>query len=272
MLHAPALPGSPNFAGDFTAVRDSVLRDVEAWMTGGLGSVASSDGGGGGGGGLMLENFGDVPFFAGRVPAEVVACLTRLACEVKREVGDAVALGINLLRNDGESALAVALASGSAMVRVNVLSGAVVTDQGVIEGGAARLLRRRKAMGAEHITVWADVRVKHAAPLGAGWRPIEEDVEELVLRAGAGGVIVSGSGTGKATDPHELRAVREAMDGLGDRGVSIWVGSGASAATAGALLESADGLIVGSSVKKHGRPSEAVDPTRVRALLDAVGT
>lgn len=277
MLHAPALPGSPNFSGDFTTVRDAVLRDAEAWMAGGLGSVGSTAEvhSGGGGGGLMLENFGDVPFFGGqgrgRVPAEVVACLTRLACEVKREVGDAVPLGINVLRNDGESALAVALAGGADCVRVNVLSGAVVTDQGIIEGDAARLMRRRKEMGAERIAVWADVRVKHAAPLGPGWRPIEEEVEELVLRAGAGAVIVSGTGTGKATDPDELRAVREVMDALGERAVPIRVGSGASAETAGALLEVADGLIVGSWVKADGRLNNPVDPARVRALLDAVG-
>lgn len=218
----------------------------------------------------MLENFGDVPFFRGRVPSEVVACLTRLACEVKREVGDEVPLGINVLRNDGESALAVALASGADYVRVNVLSGAVVTDQGIIEGDAARLTRRRREMGAEHIQVWGDVRVKHAAPMGQGWRPLEEEVEELVLRAGAGGVIVSGSGTGKATDLDELRGVRAVMDTLGDQAVPIWVGSGASADTAAALLEFADGLIVGTSVKEDGQLGRPVDPARVEALLAAV--
>lgn len=275
MLHAPALPGSPGYGGDFAAICDTVRRDAAAWVEGGLhtlhcGSGDASGGTSGGGGGLMLENFGDVPFFRGRVPAEVVAGLTRLACEVKREVGDAVPLGINVLRNDGESALAVAAASGADYVRVNVLSGAVVTDQGIIEGDAARLLRRRREMGAQRVGVWADVRVKHAAPLGQGWRPIEEEVEELVLRARASGVIVSGSGTGKATDLGELKAVREVMDGLGERAVPIWVGSGASADTAAGLLKYADGLIVGTSVKTDGQLDAPVDPQRVKALLDAV--
>src|SRR5690606_3606108 len=154
-------------------------------------------------------------------------------------------LGINVLRNDGESALAVALAAGAQFVRVNVLSGAVVTDQGVIEGDAARLMRRRRAMGAAHVPVLADVRVKHAAPLGPGWRPIEEDVDELLHRAGAAGVIVSGSGTGKPTDPHELAAVKAAA---GD--APVFVGSGATPETAADLLRHADGLIVGTSLKR----------------------
>lgn len=257
MLHAPALPGAPGYAGDWAKLRGFVLRDALALVEGGVH-------------GLMLENFGDVPFFSGRVPAEVVACLTRLACDVKREIGEAVPLGINVLRNDGESALAVASACGAAYVRVNVLSGAVVTDQGVIQGDAARLLRRRKEMGAEEVAVWADVRVKHAAPIGQGWRPLEEEVEELVLRAGASGVIVSGSGTGKATDMTELREVRDVMNTLGEQAVPIWVGSGATADTAAALLEHADGLIVGTSVKADGQLGRAVEAKRVKALMDAV--
>lgn len=255
MLHAPALPGSPGYGGDMAAVRDVVLADAEALASGGVD-------------GLMLENFGDVPFFRGRAPAEAVACLTRLACEVKLATG--LPLGINVLRNDGESALAVAMACGADYVRVNVLSGAVVTDQGVIEGDAARLMRRRREMGAERIQVWGDVRVKHAAPMGRGWRPIEEEVEELVLRAGAGGVIVSGTGTGKATDLGELREVRRVMDGLGGRAVPVFVGSGASARTATDLLEFADGLIVGTSVKRDGQLGQPVDPARVAALMAAV--
>jgi len=271
MLHAPPLPGSPGYRGDFTVVCDAVRRDAAAWLAGGLGEADQDQAIGNG---LMLENFGDVPFFPGRVPSEVVAFLTRLANEIKQEIGNAVRLGINVLRNDGESALAVAAATGAAYVRVNVLTGAVVTDQGLIEGDAARLLRRRREMEAEQIEIWGDLRVKHAAPLGhgacGGWRPIEEDVEELVLRAGAGGVIVSGTGTGKATDPDELKAVRSAMDRLRDQAVPIWVGSGASAETAASLLEYADGLIVGTSVKINGQLGRPVDAERVRELLARV--
>ena len=276
MLHAPPLPGSPGYGGDFGAVCRSVLVDAEAWVEGGLRSFADSEPLAAG---LMLENFGDVPFFRGRVPAEVVACLTRLGSEVRAATG--LPLGINVLRNDGESALAVAAACGAQYVRVNVLSGAVVTDQGVIEGDAARLMRRKQEMGAEGVQVFGDIRVKHAAPLGgsagplhaadaSGWRPIDDEVEELVLRAGAGGVIVSGTGTGKATDLNELREVRRVMDRLGERAVPIFVGSGASAETAPQLLASADGLIVGTSVKQGGQLGRPVDPGRVAALLEAV--
>jgi len=255
MLHAPPLPGSPHYRGDFDAIRDFVLRDVEALV---------SPSGGGGVHGLMIENFGDVPFFRGRVPSEVVSSLTVLAVAVKQTTD--LPLGINVLRNDGESALAIAAASDADYIRVNVLSGAVVTDQGVIEGDAANLLRRRKLIGAEHVAILADVRVKHAAPLGADWWPFEEEVEELIHRAGASGVIVSGTGTGKPTPPEDLANVKRIA---GD--TPVFVGSGATPETAKQLAQHADGLIVGSYFKRDGALANPVDPARVRALMQALG-
>ena len=109
----------------------------------------------------MMENFGDVPFFPGRVPASVVAQMTAMACAVRDEVK--LPLGINVLRNDGVSALAVAQAAGASFIRVNVLCGARVADQGLIQGIAHDLLRERAALGAAEIKIFADVDVKHSA-------------------------------------------------------------------------------------------------------------
>src|SRR5215218_4452321 len=119
MVHLLPLPGSPRFGGNLSDIRDAALRDADALARGGVH-------------GIMMENFGDVPFFPGRVPAAVVAHVTAIAGEIRRAVD--IPLGINVLRNDGQSALAVAHAVGASFMRVNVLSGARVTDQGVIEG------------------------------------------------------------------------------------------------------------------------------------------
>src|SRR5437588_12881472 len=93
MLHLAALPGSPRFDGSLNVILDAMLRDADALVSGGVN-------------GLMLENFGDVPFYPGRVPAHVISHMTALACEVRRRFG--LPLGINVLRNDGQSALAIA--------------------------------------------------------------------------------------------------------------------------------------------------------------------
>ena len=133
MLHLPALPGAPAFGGSWREVEAAVLRDAESLVAGGLH-------------GLLLENYGDMPFFPGRVPREVVACMTSCAVAVRQRFR--LPLGINVLRNDGESALAIALASGADFIRVNVLTSARLTDQGTLDCIAHRLLRLRKNLGA----------------------------------------------------------------------------------------------------------------------------
>ncbi len=247
MVHLRALPGAPGYGGSMRPVIAAAVRDAERLEQGGVH-------------GLMLENFGDVPFFKGPVPAETVAAITAAASAVRGAVG--LPLGINVLRNDGESALGIAAAVGAAYIRINVLSGAALTDQGVIEGRAAQVMRRRAALGAAEVKVLADVRVKHAAALAE--RDLQDEVEELVLRAGADGVIVSGSGTGKPTDPRLLEEVAGYCAGR-----PVFVGSGVDAASAAALAQHAGGLIVGTSVKEHGDVARPVDPERVRAVVEA---
>src|SRR5207247_9656060 len=121
MLHVPALPGSPQNKLDFNAIIDWVLRDAEALA-------------GGGADGLILENFGDVPFYPRRVPPHTVAFMTAIALGVRRAFD--LPLGINVLRDDAESAIAIAFASGAQFMRVTIHSGARVTDQRLHEGMA----------------------------------------------------------------------------------------------------------------------------------------
>lgn len=248
MLHAPPLPGSARF-NSTREIEPQVLRDAAALVEGGVH-------------GLMLENFGDSPFYPRRVPAITIAHLTRLAVAVRREYK--LPLGINVLRNDALSGLAIAHAAGAQFIRVNVLCGARVTDQGIIQGMAHKLLRRRAALGASHIRIIADASVKHSAPLGPA-RPLEADVEDLVLRGGADAVVVTGSGTGKSTATEDVARARAAA-----RGRPVLVGSGVSSATIREYCAHANGFIIGSSFKKGQDPREPVDVQRVRELMNAL--
>ena len=249
MLHAPALPGAPRASAPLAHAIDHVLRDAAALVDAGVD-------------GLMLENFGDTPFFPRRVPHAVVAQLTCIALEIRRR--HEIPLGINVLRNDASAALAIAHAVGAAFIRVNVLCGARVTDQGVIQGLAHRLLRERAHLSAEQIRILADVDVKHSAALGAP-RSIEDEVADTLERAGADAVIVSGAGTGQPTDLDQLRRATAAA------GVApVLVGSGVTARTIAPLRSVADGAIVGTSLKVEGVPTNPVDPTRARELIAAL--
>lgn len=248
MVHLPALPGSPGWGGSLATVEESVRADVAALVDAGVPA-------------LMIENFGDVPFFPGRVPAITVAAITRLALVVRAGFGGPI--GINVLRNDGLSALAVAVSVGASFIRVNVLSGARVTDQGLIQGIAHELMRERAALGARDIAVLADVDVKHSVPLGPV--PLEVEVHDVVDRAGADALIVSGTGTGQPTDTDHLRRARAAA-----RGRPVLVGSGATLDTLPTLAPFADGFIIGTAFKVGGVSRAPVDAHRTREILNLV--
>lgn len=248
VLHLPPLPGSPAGGGwDVERLRDRVERDAAALA-------------GGGADGVLVENFGDAPFRPGDVPPWTVAFMTRLAAAARDVAG--LPTGVNVLRNDGVAAVAVAGAVGARFVRVNVYTGARVTDQGVLEGRAHGIQRVRRRVAPE-VRVLADVHVKHSSPLGPG-RPLRAAVEEAAGRGGADGVIVTGEATGRAPEIGRLREARDAA------AVPVFAGSGVTAESAGRYLEASDGLIVGTSVKEEGRTAAPVSEARVRELAEAV--
>jgi uncharacterized protein len=249
MIHLQPLPGSPLYGGDLAAVRDAMLRDAEALASGGVH-------------GLMIENFGDVPFFPGRVPLSVVEIMTELAADVRKAVPQ-LPLGINVLRNDGLSALSIAHAVGGSFIRVNVLCGARVADQGILQAIAHDLLRERATLRAD-VKILADVDVKHSAALAP--RPLADEIDDTIHRGLADGIIISGAGTGKQTDPDK---VVDAKGFAGD--TPLFVGSGITAATVRQYINYADGFIVGTAFKQDGNPRNAVDLAKVRELMSRLG-
>ncbi len=213
--------------------------------------------------GVVVENFGDAPFHKGtpddRVPPDVPAALALVAHEIRRECGLPVA--INCLRNDGRAALGAAAVAGARWVRVNVLTGAYVTDQGLIEGEAAGLAAYRKQLGAP-VEILADLFVKHAQPLVAA--PIAVAARDLAERSGAAALVLSGQRTGAAVDVGFFDSVRAAVGEF-----PIWLGSGLDPGNAAALWPRCDGAIVGTWTKRGGRVGAPVDAARVRRLRAA---
>jgi hypothetical protein len=245
MLHLLPLPGSPRSTLSLPDITEHALRDADALSTGGIHA-------------LLLENFGDTPFHPARVPPHTVASMTAIATEVHKRFP--LPLGINVLRNDGQSALAIALATGAAFIRVNVLCGARVADQGLIHGIAHDLLRDRAMLRAEHVKILADVDVKHSAPLAP--RDLKDEIEDTLRRALADALILSGTGTGKSTDLEKVKRAKSLAPQT-----PLLVGSGITPETIEHYLAHADAFIVGTSLKSEGIPTNPVDPARVRDLM-----
>lgn len=248
MVHLLPLPGSPRWGGSLQAVLDAALTDAKALEAGGMD-------------GCLVENYGDAPFTPGAVDPATVAAMAAAVAELRR--ASSLALGVNVLKNDARAALAVAAATGASFIRVNIHVGAVVADQGIIQGDAYGTLRYRRLLSAD-VKIFADVLAKHGAPLAP--LDMEQEARDAAYRGLADALIVSGKGTGEPTDLARLRAVRQAVP---DR--LVLVGSGATPETVRRLLDVADGIIVGTSIKRDGRLANPVDPARVEALVRAAG-
>jgi membrane complex biogenesis BtpA family protein len=249
VLHLPPLPGSPDFGGDMSAIRDRAIR--EAVML----AEAGYDG-------LIVENFGDLPFPKDRVGPETVAAMALVAGAVKASVD--LPVGVNVLRNDFTSALGVAAVCGCEFIRVNVLVGAYVTPEGVIEGRPAEVLRLRRRMAPETL-IFADVCVKHARPLAA--TTIDEDAMDAVERGKADCLIVTGARTGGPASAEDVRVVKTRL-GQDNPEVPVLVGSGITESNAREMLGLADGVIVGSYIRKMGRAGNEIEPARAARLLE----
>lgn len=250
VVHLLATPGAPRFAGDVQALLQRAEDDARALARGGCDA-------------LLVENLGDVPYFARRVPPETVAALA-LALQRVGAAAPGLELGVNVLRNDARSGLGLCAVSGATLLRVNVHAGAAVGDQGLLVGRAASTLRARARL-CPGVRLLCDVHVKHATPLG-GESPAEA-ARELVSRALADALIVTGSATGRPPSPDLAAEVRAAVGRT-----ALLIGSGLEPSNAPALLEHADGAIVGTWLKRDGRLDEPVDVERVaavRAALDA---
>lgn len=247
-IHLLALPGAPGYGGSMREVYDTALAEVEIFKRHGID-------------GLIVENFRDKPFFPGRLPAETVAALTALSREVVRAAG--VPVGVNALRNDAEAAVAIATAAEAQFVRVNVHMGAVVSEQGIIQGNSHATLRLRSALRSE-VLVFADVGVKHAAPLAS--RGLAAEARDLAERGLADAIIVSGELTGAETRPEDVDIVRSSTD------LPILIGSGATPENLHRVYAKADGMIVGSYFKQNGKGENLVDEERVRSFAGALAT
>jgi len=244
MIHLLPLAGSVRYRQQGRKpILDAALRDLYALESGGIDAV-------------MVENMGDAPF-GKTAPPETVAMM---AVIVERLVEKAhVPVGVNVLRNDGLSALSIAAATGAAFIRINVFAGVAFADQGTIEGQARELLRLRRDIGAD-VKVMADVHVKHAAHLTR--------LEEAAIDAERNGpdcLIVSGIGSGRRTDPEHLQSVKGVVR------LPVFVGSGLRIDNLATYRE-ADGFIAGTVLKEGGIITGSIDVEKVKALSEAVAS
>ena len=247
VIHAAALPGTPDSKLDVAAIAALAVSEARIYAQAGFHSV-------------MIENTHDRPYLKGAVGSEIVAAMAVIGAEVRRAVN--LPLGIQLLAGANRSSIAVAHACGASFVRVEGFVFAHVADEGITQSDAGDLLRYRRAIGANDIRVFADIKKKHSAHAITA----DVDIVETAKAAeffSADGVIVTGVSTGSPADADEVRAVSSGA------GVATIIGSGITPENL-ARYADADAFIVGSCVKRDGLWSNPLDEARTRAVVEAL--
>jgi hypothetical protein len=247
VVHLLPLPTSPRWGGNLKAVIDRAEQETVALASGGVD-------------GIIIENFFDAPFAKANVDPAVVSVISLVVHRLRNLVS--LPMGINVLRNDAHSALAIATCTQAQFIRVNVLTGVMATDQGLIEGDAHHLLRYRRELGSD-VKILADVLVKHARPLGSP--NLTTVVQETIQRGLADGVILSGWATGSPPNLEDLELASAAA-----QPIPVLIGSGATWENIPTLIQAADGVIVSSSLKRRGQIEQPIDPARVNQFVEAM--
>ena len=234
VIHLPPLPGYPESPG-LAAVIAHARAELATYRVGGLD-------------GVLVENEYDRPHRveAGRETIAVMTAVTRALVEAAGRLP----VGIEILLNDPEASLAVALASEADFIRTDYFADEMSRPvHGAMRIAPEQVIAYRARIGAERVLVLADIQVKYAEMIAP--RSLGESAR-AACEAGADAIVVTGTRTGEAPSPHEVLAARE---GAGD--CPVLVGSGLAPANARELLAVADGAIVGTSLMHEGRATAA---------------
>ncbi|WP_205951132.1 BtpA/SgcQ family protein [Pantoea stewartii] len=247
VIHCDPFPGSPKYRGkSVSAIIERALRDAENYILGGVH-------------GLIVENHGDIPFSKPEdIGPETPAFMAVITEKVRERFG--VPLGINVLANAALPAFATALAGGADFIRVNQWANAYIANEGFIEGAAAKALRYRSQLRAEHIRVFADSHVKHGSHAIVADRSIQELTRDVDFFE-ADAVIATGQRTGDSATLDEIDEIRAAT------ALPLLVGSGVTPANVCQILGRTQGVIVASALKVDGVWWNDVDRDRVKKFM-----
>ena len=245
MIHLMPLPEAPNYQGNIDAVYERAMREAAALQSAGVDA-------------LIVENLGDEPYLIGELTSVQLALMAAITRDVIRSVS--IPVGVNCQFNAWQSEVAVAHASRAEFIRVEVFVDTVVMAQGLVMPCSAQIRRYKQHIGAVGVALWADIQTKYTSNILP--QPIEQSALDAQA-AGADVVIVTGAATGAATPLDVVAQVKKAVK------IPVVVGSGTNIANVGRVLQTADGAIVGSSLKFEGRAENEVSAEAARQFMAA---
>jgi len=247
MVHFPPLPGTPLYdeQGGLKAILDRIEHDIAALVSGGVD-------------GLLFCNEGDRPYQL-KVGPEAVAVMTR---GITQFVPPGKTFGVDVLW-DPYAAIAVAMATGASFVR-EVFTGTFESDMGLWAPDAADIRRYHRRISAQHIKLFYNTTPEFASPIGK--RAPADMAVSAVVSSLADTILVSGPAAGSNPALDVVSQVRAAVP----KHVPVLVNTGVNENNVTAYLQIADGVIVGSSLKRDGITWNEVELDRVKRLISQV--
>ncbi|WP_243029015.1 BtpA/SgcQ family protein [Thermus albus] len=245
MVHLKALPGTPLYDGDLEGIVAAARHDLQALQEAGVDAV-------------MFGNENDRPYELQVDPASTATMayvIGRLRGEIR------VPFGVDVLW-DPMATVALAAATGALFAR-EIFTGLYGSDMGLWQGRAAEALRYRKRLGRDDLFLFYNVSAEFASPLDT--RSLVERARSAVFSSLADAILVSGPMTGEGVDLAHIRAVKEALPH-----VPVLANTGVRHDTVAAILEVADGVIVGTALKRDGYTFNPVDPKRAQDFMARV--
>ncbi len=246
MLHLPAMPGRPlhdRVAGMGHLV-DTVGRDIEVLQHAGVD-------------GFLFCNEADLPYQIGVGP-EVAAGMAAVIGQVRSTV--TLPFGVNLVW-DPMASLAVARATDAVFVR-EVFTGVYESDLGVMRPDFGAIAAYREQIGAGAVALFSNITPEFASTLGT--RSLAERARSATF-LGVDAILISGQLTGTSTSVRELLEAKAAVPHM-----PVLANTGVREDSVDEILAIADGVLVGTSLKRDGVTWNGVDPERADRFMAAV--
>lgn len=239
-----ALPGSPDWDGNWDTLITRAEQEATALATAGVD-------------GLILENFHDTPFSRERMDVAGAIAMALLTKRLKQFTH--LPVGISVLRNDPETALAIALNTGADFLRLSVLSGAFVSESGVVNSRLNELLHYKNRLKADLPPLLVDLSPQHLTT-GIGQATNRQAhtlthlltlAQELPTNFGPISLAISS----QSLQPEALIAFKQQTR------LPVWVEHESPHTEPDDWYESADGLILETGIRKASALHPDLPPT-----------
>jgi len=250
LIHLSPLPGTPFYIkNSFSKILDIAVASAEALEQGGAH-------------GCLIQTVDRVYTTNENTDVARVIALTKITAAISRAVGKGFQIGIQIMRNANQSAIAIAKLCEGSFIRVETLVGQTSTPNGIVVADSMGLMEYRNKIDAFDIDIVADIYTRHYQWINSD-KPLEQ-IAKYAKMVGANAVCLESKDEKKIIPI--LKKISESNPTL-----PIILSGYTNHENARELLANADGAFVGSCFEKNGWGS-SIDKEKVAQYMEIINT